>query len=92
MINNPLSELPKQLKSLTDLKNISHSLEQNEWARIGQSVAAEKTTRNEMVKLRVLFRQEQIIEEQATLLEKYEKLAVGKPNLEKLLHKKRVSY
>jgi len=91
-LNNPVGELPKRLKSLTDLKNISHSLEQKEWARVGQSVDAEKSTRKEMVKLHVLFRQEKVIEDQRVLLEKYEGLVKGKPNLEKLLTKKRIKY
>lgn len=91
-INNPVAELPKRLKSLTDLKNISHSLEQQEWHRVGQAVEAQKITRVEMVKLHVLFRQERVIEGQKALLEKYEKLAEGQPKLVSLLKKKRKIY
>ena len=91
-INNPVAELPRRLKSLTDLKNISHLLEQKEWSRVGQSVNAEKSARHEMVKLHVLFRQEKVIEEHKEMLEKLEELVVGKASLEKLLKKKRVNY
>ncbi len=90
-INNPVGELPKRLKSLTDLKNVSHSLEQKEWSRIVQAVAAEKTMRTQMVKLHVFFRQEQVIKEQESLLKKYQELVVGRPKLENLLIKKRIA-
>ena len=91
-LNNPVAELPKQLSSLTDLKNISHSLEQQEWERVGQAVEAQKKTRKELVKLHVLFRQEKVIEEHKALLDKYEKRVEGKPKLVSLLKKKRSKY
>ena len=40
-MKDPVATLPKQLESITDLKNIYHSLTQTEWGRISQSVRAE---------------------------------------------------
>ena len=54
-MKNPISALPRQLESITDLKNISHSLTQSEWERVSQSVRADAVKRQEMVNLHVLF-------------------------------------
>lgn len=91
-LNNPVAQLPKQLSSLADLKNISHSLEKKEWERVGQSVDAEKLTRAEIVKLHVLFSKDEILKQQETLLKKYEKLSEENPSILKVVKKRRLSF
>ncbi len=61
-MKNPVDALPKQLESITDLKNISHSLTQSEWGRVSQSVRADAVKRREVVNLHVLFCQGENLE------------------------------
>lgn len=61
-MKDPIASLPRQLESITDLKNISHSLTQTEWGRVTQGVEAEAVQREEVVNLHVLFCQGEIIE------------------------------
>ncbi|MGJ8658091.1 MAG: hypothetical protein ACSHX6_16710 [Akkermansiaceae bacterium] len=69
-MNSPVSTLPRQLKSITDLKNISHSLTQSEWDRVLQSIKADIAQRKEMVNLHVLFCQNETIDRAESELEK----------------------
>ncbi len=54
-MKDPVTSFPRQLESITDLKNISHSLSQSEWQRVTQSVRADAVERREIVNLHVLF-------------------------------------
>jgi len=54
-MKDPVKSLPRQIESITDLKNITHSLTQSEWERVSQGVGAEMVQRKEMVKLHMLF-------------------------------------
>ncbi len=54
-MKDPVASLPKQLESITDLKNITHSLTQSEWERVSQSMKADTAQRKEMVNLHALF-------------------------------------
>ena len=62
-MKDPVASLPRQLESITDLKNISHSLTQSEWGRVTQSVRADAAQRQEMVNLHVLFCQSENLEQ-----------------------------
>ncbi|MFT6792380.1 MAG: hypothetical protein ACJAR1_000360 [Rubritalea sp.] len=68
-MKDPVASLPGQLESITDLKNIYHSLTQSEWGRILQSVRADAAQRREMVNLHVLFCQSENLEKAESNLE-----------------------
>ncbi|MEZ7957069.1 MAG: hypothetical protein QMC23_10925 [Rubritalea sp.] len=68
-MKDPVASLPGQLESITDLKNIYHSLTQSEWGRISQSVRADAAQRREMVNLHVLFCQSENLEKAESNLE-----------------------
>ena len=89
---NPITQLPRQIESLTDLKNISHSLEQKEWNRVSDSVAAQVMSRAETVKLHVLFCQNKVLNEQLELLKHYEPLVAERAPLVSALKKKKERY
>ena len=69
-MKSPVASLPRQLESITDLKNISHSLTQSEWGRVSQSVQADAAQRREMVNLHVLFCQSENLEKSEGNLKK----------------------
>jgi hypothetical protein len=68
-LQNPTEQIPKQISSLGNIKNVTHQLEQNEWQEIQTSVQAELAMRNERVKLHHLLRKEQIINSELKLVE-----------------------
>jgi len=70
-IKDPVTSFPKQLESITDLKNISHSLTQSEWGRVSQSVQADAAQRREMVELHALFCQSENLEKAEKNLGKF---------------------
>ncbi|MFT5905293.1 MAG: hypothetical protein ACI9E1_000889 [Cryomorphaceae bacterium] len=70
VMKSPVASLPMQLESITDLKNISHSLTQSEWGRVSQSVQADAAQRREMVNLHVLFCQSENLEKSERSLKK----------------------
>ena len=69
-MKDPVGAFPDQLESITDLKNISHSLTQSEWERVTKVVKAESVQRREMVNLHVLFCQSENIEKAEQELQK----------------------
>lgn len=79
-MNNPVSSMPKQLRSITDLKNISHSLTQSEWERVLLSIKADIAEREEMVMLHVLFCQSENLVRAEKQLEKIAKVDEPKQN------------
>lgn len=52
----PVTQLPKQLASVSKLKNLSHQIEQDTWEKMVQSVTTEMMMREQEVKLQRLLR------------------------------------
>ncbi|GAA5481626.1 hypothetical protein [Haloferula sargassicola] len=55
-LRTPATQLPKQLASISKLKDISHQMEQSAWDQTARSVDAEMRMREEKVKLHRLLR------------------------------------
>jgi uncharacterized protein YajQ (UPF0234 family) len=83
-VKNPVASIPRQLESITDLKNISHSLTQSEWERVSQSVRADAVQRREIVSLHALFCQDENLvkaeKDLGTLVERLSTEDTAKPN------------
>ena len=97
-MKDPVQSIPRQLESITDLKNITHSLTQSEWERVSQGVEAEMIQRKEMVNLHALFCQSENLKRlksDMALIAQSDKLEKGKEvdkelvKLEKLMKKER---
>ncbi len=71
---DPIAAIPNQLKSLSDIKNVSHAMTQNEWGKVVDEVGALAQMRKEKVKLHVLFCQQQILDQHASKIRQFEKL------------------
>lgn len=78
-MRQPLASVPRQLESITDLKNISHSLNQTEWDRVTQSVQADASEREEIVNLHVLFCQSENLKNSESELTKIKELITKDP-------------
>lgn len=68
-LQNPVDQIPKQISSIGDIKNLPHQLEQHEWQEVSTSIEAELAMREERVKLHHLLRKEQIINAELQLAE-----------------------
>ncbi len=68
-LQNPVEQIPKQISSISSIKDFPHQLEQNEWQEAHTSIQAELTMRDERVKLHHLLRKEQIINAELQLVE-----------------------
>ena len=66
---DPIVGLPKQLGSISALKDISHVMEQDVWEKAGESVEARLQMRTEKVKLYSLLSQGEVIERELERLE-----------------------
>ena len=60
--NDPLAGLPKQLSSVSALKDISHEMQQTAWSNEGDSVEARIKMRKERVKLYTLLSKGELID------------------------------
>lgn len=78
-IQNPTTQIPKQISSIGTIKDIPHQLEQNEWKEVQTSIQAEIAMRDERVKLHHLLRREQIIKSELELVETHLK-SLGNPD------------
>jgi hypothetical protein len=58
---DPITALPKQLGSISALKDISHEMEQTVWSKEGDSVEAKLLMRKEQVKLYTLLSKGEVI-------------------------------
>lgn len=63
-LKDPVTSLPEQFESMTSLKDVSHDMEQKEWGKKEQAIAAEMKRREEVVRLQVLFRRGGLIDRQ----------------------------
>ena len=61
-LNEPVTQLPKQLASMSKLKDISHSMEGSAWKYTAESVNAELKMREKNVKLQQLLRTGELID------------------------------
>lgn len=52
----PVTGLPKQLESISSLKDVSHKMAQTEWVKKENEIVSEKKMREQVVKLQALFR------------------------------------
>lgn len=68
-INEPVTQLPKQLASLGKIKDISHKMEGSAWKHTVESVDAELKMREERVKLQQLLRTGELIDTEMARLE-----------------------
>lgn len=68
-IQNPAEQIPKQVSSITSIKDFPYQLEQNEWKETQTSIQAELTMRDERVKLHHQLRREQVINTELRLVE-----------------------
>ena len=59
---DPITALPKQLGSISALKDISHEMEQTVWSKEGDSVEAKLLMRKEQVKLYTLLCKGEVID------------------------------
>ncbi len=73
VIKSPIAAVPKQFESLTNLKNVSHSMTTQEWSRVSLAISAETSSREEKVKLHKLFREYHLLNEKNKVISKYEK-------------------
>lgn len=68
-LQTPVSELPRQLRSVSKLKDLSHEIEQNTWERTCEAFDAELRMRKEKVKLHQLLRTGELIDAEMTQLD-----------------------
>jgi hypothetical protein len=68
-LQNPAEHIPKQISSISSIKDFSHQLEESEWQEAKASIQSELTMRDERVKLHHLLRKEQIINTELQLAE-----------------------
>lgn len=61
-LNDPLSGLPKQIASVSGLKDISHEMQQTAWGNEGASVEARLQMRRERAKLYTLLNKGEVID------------------------------
>ncbi|WP_308989256.1 hypothetical protein [Roseibacillus persicicus] len=73
MLNEPVSQIPKQLASLSKIKDISHNAEADAWKHTAVAVDAEIKMRENKVKLQSLLRTGELIDNEI------EKLAEAPP-------------
>jgi len=66
---DPITALPKQLGSISALKDISHEMEQTVWSKEGDSVEAKLLMRKEQVKLYTLLSKGEVIDREIDRLE-----------------------
>lgn len=66
---DPVTALPKQLGSISALKDISHEMEQTVWSKEGDSVEAKLLMRKEQVKLYTLLSKGEVIDGEIDRLE-----------------------
>jgi len=66
---DPITALPKQLGSISALKDISHEMEQTVWSKEGDSVEAKLLMRKEQVKLYTLLSKGEVIGQEIDRLE-----------------------
>ena len=92
LLNNPMANLPKQLSSLSGIKDVSHNLQQKEWGRVETNVDAESEVRKEKVKLHVLFHQYTLLEKKRKLLDSMESGEEVDSSLERQLKRDRLAY
>lgn len=69
MFNEPVTQLPKQLASLSKIKDISHTAETDAWKHTADAVDAEIKMREEKVKLQSLLRTGELIDGEIKNLE-----------------------
>ncbi|GAA5495621.1 hypothetical protein Rhal01_01800 [Rubritalea halochordaticola] len=65
----PSVGLPKQLSSISSLKDVSHKMAQEEWELKEKEVIAEKKMREQIVDLQLLFRRSAVIEKHMSWVE-----------------------
>lgn len=66
----PVTQLPKQLASISKLKDLSHEIEQGTWVKMEESVTTELKMREQEVKLHRLLRTGGLIDREIACLEK----------------------
>lgn len=69
-LQDPVTNLPKQLKSLAALKDISHDMERTVWNKTADSLTAEMAIRRERIKLHRLLRLGELIDQELDNLER----------------------
>ncbi|WP_193213692.1 hypothetical protein [Luteolibacter marinus] len=85
-LNEPVTQLPKQLASIGKLKDLSHNIEGSAWKHTAESVDAELKMRGEKVKLQQLLRTGELIDAEMAKLDAAPPLpADADPKLSKAL-------
>ncbi|MBK1833767.1 hypothetical protein [Roseibacillus ishigakijimensis] len=69
LLNEPVTQVPKRLASMSKLKDISHSAETSAWQHTASSVDAELKMRAEKVKLQELLREGHLLDSELQLVE-----------------------
>lgn len=99
-MQTPVSELPRQLRSISTLKDLSHKIEQGTWEKTSESFYAEILMRREQVKLHQLLRTGELIDAEMAHLEQAEPLPTGaskelvavRQEWQQTLHRSRVGW
>jgi hypothetical protein len=86
MLNEPVTQIPKQLASLSKIKDISHSAEEKAWQHTEESVDAKLKMREKKVKLQTLLRTGELLDGEMSKLKAAPPLPEdAPPKLEKTL-------
>lgn len=67
--SEPVTGLPKQMESISSLKDVSHKMAHAEWEKKEKEIVSEKKMREQVVKLQALFRRSAAIDKHLVWVE-----------------------